>query len=74
MAALTRSPTNSDFHEPKPPSTLRIVNRLPPQSSRWWIDCIFASDAPAQLALAWLALRYPLTDLCPFDILQRGPG
>src|SRR5262245_45636022 len=34
----------------------------------------FASDAPAELGPAWLTLRYPLTDPCPFDILQSGPG
>src|SRR5262249_4967075 len=28
----------------------------------------------AELGLAWLTLRYPLTDPCLFDILQSGPG
>ena len=28
----------------------------------------------AELGLAWLTLRYPLTDHCQFDILQSGPG
>jgi putative ABC transport system substrate-binding protein len=40
----------------------------PPGRRRW------LASAWRRLGLAWLRLRYPLTDPCPFDILQRGPG